>query len=150
MYELSKIRLLLHILNWRLHWGSQNIHYPAPDLDNPKFVSPYAAASQIPDGSVIATSGLAANQWAAILHWAIRASFENTGHPRNLTVVAIGGQGARGRVPGSLEELGLEGLCTRFFGGHLETFKSYLRLADAGKLELQCIPQGVLAYLIDG
>lgn len=150
MYELSKIRLLLHILNWRLHWGSQNIHYPAPDLDNPKFVSPYAAASQIPDGSVIATSGLAANQWAAILHWAIRASFENTGHPRNLTVVAIGGQGARGRVPGSLEELGLEGLCTRFFGGHLETFKSYLRLADAGKLELQCIPQGVLAHLIDG
>jgi len=150
MYELSKIRLLLHILNWRLHWGSQNIHYPAPDLKNPKFVSPYAAATQIPDGSVIATSGLAANQWAAILHGAIRASFENTGHPRNLTVVAIGGQGARGRVPGSLEELGLEGLCTRFFGGHLETFKSYLRLADAGKLELQCIPQGVLAHLIDG
>ena len=85
-----------------------------------------------------------------MMYWCIRAVYQETGHPEDLTVVSIGGQGARGRAPGSLEELGVPGLCTRFFTGHMETFKSILRLGDAGQAELQCIPQGVMAYLIDG
>jgi len=49
-----------------------------------------------------------------------------------------------------MEEIGIEGLVTRLITGHQETFKSLLKLAQAGKLELQCIPQGILAQLIDG
>ena len=42
--------------------------------------------------------------------WAIRELFDETGHPRNLTVFNTSGQGARGKVPGSIEDLGAEGL----------------------------------------
>ncbi|HOV74736.1 MAG TPA: CoA-transferase [Candidatus Hydrogenedentes bacterium] len=146
----SKISVLYHVLKWRLTWNRRDTHYRFTIPDNPKFMGPRDAVKLIPDGAVVAASGLGANQWASILYWSIRELFQETGHPRDLTVMAIGGMGARGRAPGSLEELGLPGLCTRFFSGHLETFKAMLRLADQGKLELQCIPQGVMAFLIEG
>ena len=63
--------------------------------------------------------------------------------------MAVGGIGGRGRVPGTVEEFGQEGLCTRYVSGHLETVKAMLRLADAGKLELQCLPQGIMTLLLD-
>ena len=56
--------------------------------------------------------------------------------------------GARGKGPGTLEDLGIEGLVTRIFTGHAETFKSYLNLADAGKLEFQIIPQGTMCLIL--
>jgi propionate CoA-transferase len=83
------------------------------------------------------------------MYWAIREIYEETGHPRSLTVMTVGGMGGRGIVPGTIEELGQEGLCTRFISGHLETFKAMLRLADKGKLELQCLPQGTISLLFD-
>jgi len=65
-----------------------------------------------------------------------------------LTVVCVGGQGGRGKVPGTLEEIGVEGLNTCLITGHTETFKAQLKLADKGKLELQCIPQGIVTLLL--
>jgi len=53
-------------------------------------------------------------------------------------------------MPGSLEEIGLEGLNTRLFTGHAETFKAQLKLADEGRLELQIMPQGTLTLLLKG
>jgi len=149
MNWVTRARVLFHILKWRATWDKRNTHYQFTLPDNPKFMGPRDAVRLIKDGSVIGTSGLGGNQWASILYWAIREVFEESGHPRDLTIVSIGGQGARGRAPGSLEELGLPGLCTRFITGHTETYKSILKLADAGLLELQCIPQGTLALLID-
>ena len=146
----TKARLLAHIARWRLTWDRRDTRKAYTVADNPKFMSARDAAKLIQDGAVVALSGLAGNQRASILYWAIRELFEETGHPRDLTVVTIGGIGARGRAPGSAEELGQDGLTTRLFSGHLETFKSILKLADEGRLELQCLPQGVLALLIDG
>jgi len=145
----TKIRLLAHIARWRLTWNRRDTHYEFKVSGNPKFMGPRDAVRLIPDGSVIATSGLGANQWANILYWAVREVYEETGHPRELTCVSIGGHGGRGIAPGSVEEMGRPGLVTRFFTGHTETFKSMLRLADQGRLDLQCIPQGQLAFLID-
>jgi propionate CoA-transferase len=48
-----------------------------------------------------------------------------------------------------MEELGVDGLCTRLITGHQETFKALLRQAAAGKVEIQCLPQGVVAFLIE-
>ena len=48
-----------------------------------------------------------------------------------------------------MEELGKEGLCTRLITGHQETFKSMLALAADGKLEIQCLPQGEVAFLME-
>ncbi|MBI3117168.1 MAG: hypothetical protein HYZ00_00680 [Candidatus Hydrogenedentes bacterium] len=148
MNVITKTRLLLHFLSWRRTWDRRNTHYRYGVSENPKFMGPREAVGLIRDGAVVAGTGLAGNQRASILWWALREVYEETKHPANLTVICVGGHGGRGGVPGTIEEIGVEGLCTRFFTGHTETFKSFLRLADAGKLELQCIPQGTFALLI--
>ena len=148
MNGLTKAKLYWHILRWRLTWAKRDTRYRLEVPGNPRFMSAREAAGLIQDGSVIGTSGLAGNQRVAIMYWAIRELFEETGHPKNLTMLCTGGQGSRGRVPGSMEDLGVEGLCTRLITGHQETFKSLLKLAAAGKLEIQCIPQGQVAFLM--
>ncbi len=145
-----KARLLGHIARWLVTRNNWNTHYSFTVPDNPKFMGPRDAVKRIPDGAVMAVSGLGGNQWASIIYRTMRLLHQETGRPRDISVVVIGGQGARSRAPGSLEELGLDGLCTRLFTGHTETFKSLLRLADAGKCEIQCLPQGVMAFLIEG
>ena len=81
------------------------------------------------------------------MYWAIREAFDQIGHPADLTLLSLGGGGGRGIAPGTLEELGRPGLCTRLITGHFETFFAMLDLAAAGQCELQCVPQGTMALL---
>jgi propionate CoA-transferase len=74
--------------------------------------------------------------------------YQETGHPKNLTLMGVGGHGGRGKVPGTLEELGLPGLVRRLITGHTETYKSFLKLATEGQLEIQVLPQGMVSLLI--
>ncbi|HNT86604.1 MAG TPA: malonate decarboxylase subunit alpha, partial [Candidatus Hydrogenedentes bacterium] len=144
----TKAKLTYDFIKWRLTWDRRNTHYRFTVPGNGRFMGPRDAVKLIPDGAVVGLTGLGANMRASIMYWAIREVFEETGHPRGLTLLCPGGFGGRGRVPGTPEELGVEGLCTRLFTGHTETFKSLLRLADKGKLELQCIPQGTFILLL--
>ncbi len=132
-----------------LSWVWHDTRYPSPVPDNPRFITARGAAGLIPDGAVVAVSGLGGNARATMLFWAIRERFAATGRPAGLTVVNLGGHGGRGKIPGTLEELGRAGLCRRLITGHLETFRAMLDLAATGDCELQCIPQGTLALLID-
>jgi propionate CoA-transferase len=145
----TKASLVLHVLRWRRSWDKRDTHFRFTVPGNPKFMGSRDAVQLIRDGDVIATSGIAGNQPIAILYWAIREVYEETSHPANLTLFCTGGQGGRGKVPGSMEELGKEGLCTRLITGHQETFKAMLALATAGKLEIQCLPQGEVAFLME-
>jgi len=145
--DASTVVRLLHTVRSSL-WHDTD--YPSPVPENPRFMSARAAVGLIGDGDVVAVSGLGGNQRASIVFWAIREAFEESGHPAGLTLVNLGGHGGRGRVPGTLEELGRAGLCRRLITGHLETFRAMLDLAAANECELQCIPQGTLALLIDG
>ena len=147
MNPFTKANLFYNFIKWRLTWDKRDTHYRYTVPGNPKFMGPRDAVKLIKNGSVVGVSGLAANHRPSIIYWAIRELYEETGNPRDLTLVTLGGIGGRGKVPGTLEELGQEGLCTRLITGHTETFKAMLRLADAGKLELQCIPQGIIALL---
>lgn len=114
---------------------------------NPLFTNAREAVARIPDGAVVAVSGLGAQQRASVLHQALRERFEATGHPRGLTLVNVGGHGGRGRLPGTLEELARPGLVTRLFTSHFETLPAFLALAAARRCELQCLPLGVIAEL---
>jgi len=134
----TKLRLIYRILRWRLTWDRRDTHYTHTRQDNPKFAGVRDAVRMIPDGAVVGVSGLGGNQHTTILYWGIKELFEETGHPRDLTVIPIGGQGGRGKVPGTVDELGIAGLTKRFITGHHETFKNMLRLAEAGEVELQC------------
>lgn len=149
MHIFTKANLVYQFLRWRATWDRRNTHYRFTVPGNPKFMGPRDAVKLIKDGANIAFSGLAANQRPSVIYWAIRELFEETGHPNSLTCLALGGLGGRGKVPGTLEELGQDGLTTRLVTGHTETFKAFLRLADKGKLELQCLPQGLMALLFN-
>ncbi|MEI6782520.1 MAG: CoA-transferase, partial [Verrucomicrobiota bacterium] len=149
MNLITKAYLLQHLIRWRLTWDKRNTRYRFTVPGNPRFMSARDAVKLIQDGDVIATSGIAGNQRMSAMIWAVRELFDETGHPRNLTVFNTSGQGARGKVPGSIEDLGVEGLLTRLITGHVETVKAQLRLAAAGKMEIQCLPQGEVAFLME-
>jgi propionate CoA-transferase len=149
MRTLDKTLLALRIVRWRLTWSRRDLEYrPAGALDA-RFMTAREVAARVPDGACCLSTGMAGNARCSTLFWAIRENFEARGRPRNLTWIAVGGQGGRGRAPGTVEELGLEGLVTRFISGHVETTKSLLRLAEAGKLELHVMPQGEMCFALE-
>jgi propionate CoA-transferase len=145
----EKTGLIFHILRWRLTWARRDLDYRPKATGSPKFITAREAATKIPDGACVGSSGMAGNARCSVFFWAIREAFEQTGHPRDLTWINVGAQGSRGRVPGTVEELGLPGLLARYIAGHLETTKAQLRLADAGMLEMHTLPQGAMALLLE-
>ncbi len=145
----TQARIAAHIARWVLTWSRRDTRTRHGPPGNAKFLAPLDAVRLIPDEAVVMSSGLGGNARPSILYWAIREAFQAHGHPRDLTFMAVGGVGGRGRAPGTYEEVGLAGLCRRFCSGHLETYKAMLAMADAGELELQCLPEGVMALLLE-
>ena len=149
MNLLDRARLLAHILRWRLTWDRRDTAYLPPEPLPDKFRSARAAADMIADGACVISCGIAANARCSILFWAVRERYEQGGSPQGLTWISVGGQGGRARVPGTVEEVGLDGLVTRYVAGHTETVKSMLRLADDQRLELHTLPQGEMAHVVE-
>ena len=149
MNALEKARLLLHVLRWRLTWDRRDTAYIPRERLPPKFMSARAAVDKIPDNACGISTGIAGNARCSILFWALRERYEQSGSPAGLTWISVAGQGGRGRVPGTVEELGIDGLVTRYIAGHTETVKSMLQLADEGRLELHTLPQGEMAHALE-
>jgi propionate CoA-transferase len=149
MRVIDRLLLAARIVFWRLTWARRNLDYrPAGSLDA-RFMTAREAVRLIPDGACGLSTGMAGNARCSTLFWAIREAFEAHGHPRGLSWIAVGGQGGRGRAPGTVEELGLAGLVTRFISGHVETTRSMLALAEAGELELHVMPQGEMCFALE-
>lgn len=146
---LTRLRLLLHIIRWRFSWSKKNLDYRPQGAVSTKFVTARAAAVLIPDGATVFSNGLAGNARCSVFFWAIRERYMHTGAPGNLTWVNVGAQGGRGKVPGTIEEVGLPGLVQRYIAGHLETCKAQLQLAENRRLELHTLPQGVISLLLE-
>jgi propionate CoA-transferase len=149
MNPISKAQVLLHIAKWRMTWSKHDLDYCPEALDSSKFMSARKAVELIPDGACCFSNGMAANARCQIYFWGIRDRFDRTGHPRDLTWITIGAQGSRGKVPGTLEELGVPGLVTLWIGGHLETVKTFLKLAENDQMEMHRMAQGVQAFLLE-
>lgn len=149
MNILTGVGLLIHILKWRLTWSRHDLDLRMPGLDPRKFGSARDAAARIPDGAVCMSSGMAGNARCSIFYWAIRDRFLGGGHPRDLTWISVGAHGSRGRVPGTVEELALPGLITRYVAGHAETKKAILKLVAKGMMELHTMPQGQMAFCLE-
>ena len=143
MSLLDRTRLIAYLLHWRFTSSRRDIDYcpkhgrqgSRGDLSD-KFVSAREAAGLIADGATVLSCGLASHARCSIFYWAVRELFAQTGHPKALTWLSVGAQGGRGKIPGTVEELGVPGLLRRYISGRLETAKSLLRLADESKLEL--------------
>ncbi|NNF15488.1 MAG: hypothetical protein HKN70_02020 [Gammaproteobacteria bacterium] len=145
----ERTKLIAHIARWRWNWERFDTAY-APDRElPPSFKSAREAAALIPDEACVISCGIAGNARCSILFRAIREHFEQTGGPRGLTWISVAGQGGRGRVPGTVEEVARSGLVTRYITGHVETAKAMLHLADCNKLELHVLPQGEMTHIIE-
>jgi len=149
MRLLDEAALLLRMSRWAVAAARRDTGSATRVRGNPKFATAREAVARIPDGAVVAVSGLGAHQRAALLHRALRERFAASGRPRRLTLVNVGGHGGRGFIAGTLEELARPGLVTRLFTSHFETLPAFLELAAAGRCELQCLPLGVIAELYD-
>ena len=79
MNVLTKTGHILHILHWRLTWNRRDTRKAYTVPDNPKFMNARDAVKRIRPGSVVAVAGLAGNQRASILYWALRELYEETG-----------------------------------------------------------------------
>jgi propionate CoA-transferase len=146
MSAILKARMLWRLLQWKRNCKRWDLAF-RPKTDNPKFLSARDAAALVPDDAVVMSTGLAGTMRPAILYRAIRERFQGGGHPTGLTWIAAGGAGGRGMIPGTVEEIALDGLCTRFITGHFETSRAHLKLADAGRCELAVLPQGTITHL---
>jgi propionate CoA-transferase len=149
MNLLEKAAVFAHIIRWRLTWNRRDTAYLPSEPLPAKFKSALAAVDLIPDGACVISSGFAGNARCSIFFWALRERYAQTGDPKGLTWISVGGQGGRGRVPGSVEEVGLDGLVTCYIAGHTETTKSMLQLASDGRLELHTLPQGEMAHILE-
>lgn len=148
MNTLTKAYLVSHLVKWRLTWDKKDLYYKPKGYGN-KFITALESAELIKNSSTIVSTGLAANGRCSIFFWAIRELFLQTGHPKDLTWLSVGAQGGRGKVPGTIEELGIPGILKKYIAGHVETAKSLLKLADEGELELHCMGQGMLSLLLE-
>lgn len=149
MTLVEKIRTIVHLINWRLNWDKKNLNFHPGRNVSAKFITARQAAAMIPDGSTCMSSGIAGNARCSVFFWAIRELFQKTGHPKGLTWVNIAAQGGRGKAPGTVEEIALDGLLQCYITGHHETAKAQLKLAEEGKLELHTFPQGVMSLLLE-
>jgi len=136
------------LLKWKKKISNFNYNY-RPVTDNPKFMCARDAVALIPDNACLMGMGMTVSARPAILWSAIGERYKTTGSPKNLTVITAGGAGARGKIPGSVEDVGLKGLNTCFISGHLETARAQLALAEAGDCVLGVLPQGVIAHLAE-
>lgn len=145
----TRFSCLWRILRWRMAFGKYDPDFlPEGDL-SPKFLSARQAVRLVRDGARVLSTGMAGNGRCKSFYFALRDEFRRTGHPRDLTWMGVGAIGGRGRVPGTVEDLALPGLITRYIGGHIETAKALRKLAAEGVLEMQTLPQGVMALLLE-
>ncbi len=110
-----------------------------------KIVSAAEAAALVKDGDTLTTSGFVGIGVPDELLAAIETRFEETGSPRDLSLVFAAGQGdglSRG-----LNRLGREGLLRRVVGGHWGLIPKVANLAIEGKIEGWNLPQGCISQL---
>jgi propionate CoA-transferase len=112
-----------------------------------KFITASEAAKLIPDGATVGLAGMGLSGWAEEVACAIRDSFRETGHPRDLTL-------RQGSAMGDWKERGVTrlgeagpGLITRWSGAHVGSAFTLSKLAVANQLQCHCLPQGVIVNL---
>jgi propionate CoA-transferase len=110
-----------------------------------KVITAQKAAALIKDGVTIGASTQGLSGWAEEIAIAIEERFQQTGHPKDITLVhscTCGDYKKRGTT-----HLGHEGLTKRLICGHTFTSPNMIRLIESNKIECYLLPQGVICQL---
>ena len=117
----------------------------APSTRRTKVIDPEEAAQLILDGDTLAIGGFVGIAVPEALLIALAERFDQTGGPRDLTLVFTAAQGD-GRDRG-LNRLAREGLIRRAIGAHWGLVPAIGALALEGRIEAYCLPLGVVSHL---
>ncbi len=110
-----------------------------------KVISADEAAALIQDGVTICSPIIGLAGWPEEIGRAIAKRFEETGHPKGLTLVcgsAMGNHKDKGP-----HVIGLEGLITKYIGAHTHGSPNIGALIQNNKMLAYCFPQGVVVQL---
>lgn len=110
-----------------------------------KIITPHQAATMIQDGATIGASTQGLAGWAEEIAIAIEDRFQQSGHPRDITLVhscTCGDYKKRGTT-----HLGYEGLVKRLICGHTAASPNMVSLIEQNKIECYLLPQGVICQL---
>jgi propionate CoA-transferase len=110
-----------------------------------KVITAQEAAMLIQDGVTIGASTQGLAGWAEEIAIAIEERFQQSGHPRDITLVhscTCGDYKKRGTT-----HLGHEGLTKRLICGHTLTSPNMINLIENNKIECYLLPQGVICQL---
>ncbi len=134
-----------------------------------KFITARESARLIPDGSTVGLAGMGLSGWPEEVACAIRDSFKETGHPRDLNLKQGSAMGDWGYGNGFIgwdrtaREVGPDrahgargvtrfgeagpGLVIRWSAAHIGSAFALTELARQNKLQCHCLPQGVIVNL---
>ena len=135
-----------------------------------KFITAAEAAKLIPDGATVGFAGMGLSGFPEEVICAIRDSFKETGHPRDLELhqgSAMGDWGVGNSFIGwdfnpreqplDSKEVGVRGLSrlgeagpglvAKWYGAHVGSAADLLKLAVKNELKSWCLPQGIAVSL---
>jgi propionate CoA-transferase len=111
-----------------------------------KIISAEQAAALIPDGINLAAPIIGLAGWSEEIARAIAKRYEETGHPKGITLV-LGSAGGNHKDKGP-HVLGIEGLVTRYIGAHMHGSPNIGKLIQENKMLIYCFPQGIVVQLL--
>jgi propionate CoA-transferase len=111
-----------------------------------KVISAEQAAALISDGVNLAAPIIGLAGWSEEIARAIAKRYEETGHPKGITLV-LGSAGGNHKDKGP-HVLGIEGLVTRYIGAHMHGSPNIGKLIQENKMLVYCFPQGVVVQLL--
>jgi propionate CoA-transferase len=112
---------------------------------SPRILSADAAAGLIQNGQTLIVEGSSGFGVAEAVLAALERRFQQSGAPRDLTLIHTTGVGDRARR--GVNHLAHEGMLRRVIGGNWGLMPSLMKLMAADKMEAYNFPQGVLCQL---
>ncbi|MFD2831177.1 acyl CoA:acetate/3-ketoacid CoA transferase [Corticicoccus populi] len=109
-----------------------------------KVVTTKEVISALKEGDTLSTVGFSMMGASETILKAIEKNFENTGMPRNLTLIHAAGQSDR---VGGIERLAKPGLVKKIIGAHWGVAPTWSDLIHNNEVEAYCLPQGQLVHL---